>query len=154
MVKAERPYRKRRRVFLWMFLLSTSIFLVLILILRSGALRYIPELPTPTANPTFSPTPSPTQFPVLHDSPFLGPNEATAMVGSIVAALGSCVTSIVTFIGFVSTLVLGWRKESREAQDSKLERQRLALELEKQRLDLEKAKAEEDAKRHRPEDSE
>jgi hypothetical protein len=48
------------------------------------------------------------------------------------------ITAGTSLIGFVSTLVLGWRKDKREASLAELERKRMEIELEKQRLELDK----------------
>jgi hypothetical protein len=173
MVKTEDRNSKRRRVFLWIFLLSTGLFFVLIGMLALTPLRR--QQLRPTEPVAVEPTPSeaihltagatqptavglePTVTAVASESPVPMPGEApsllmgnqVALVGGVLGALGSCLTSFVTFTGLVWTMILGWRKESRDAKDAELERQRLALELEKQRLDLEKAKAEEDTRHHR-----
>ncbi len=64
-------------------------------------------------------------------------NYDTAALAATIALVSSLATAITSFIGFLSTLILGWRKEKREAKLAELERQRLETELEKQRLELE-----------------
>ena len=41
--------------------------------------------------------------------------------GGVAVAIISCPTSIITFIGFVSTTILIWRKEAREKEEVRLE---------------------------------
>jgi hypothetical protein len=55
----------------------------------------------------------------------------------------STATSIVSLIGLLSTNLLAWRREAREARSSEIELERQRLEVEKLRLELEKQKREE-----------
>jgi uncharacterized membrane protein len=55
--------------------------------------------------------------------------------GGIVGVL-SLLASITTLVGFVSTTVLEWREERREAAAAELERQRQELEIQKLRKEL------------------
>ncbi len=66
------------------------------------------------------------------------PFDSTTGVLTIVSFL----TSLLTFIGLVSTTVIAWRKEKRESKAADLARQREEIELEKAKLELEKLKAE------------
>jgi uncharacterized membrane protein len=59
--------------------------------------------------------------------------------GGIVGVL-SLLASITTLVGFVSTTVLEWREERREAAAAELERQRQELEIQKLRKELEEMK--------------
>ena len=59
--------------------------------------------------------------------------------GSVVGVL-SLLASIATLVGFVSTTVLEWREERREAMTAELERQRQELEIQKLRKELEEMK--------------
>jgi hypothetical protein len=52
----------------------------------------------------------------------------------------STATSIVSLIGLLSTNLLAWRREAREARSSEIELERQRLEIEKLRLELEKQK--------------
>ena len=70
----------------------------------------------------------------------------TTSGGTVVGLSGalawvSLLTSLASLVGLVSTTVLGWRKERREAREAELERQRRALELEKLELEIDKMKA-------------
>jgi uncharacterized membrane protein len=55
----------------------------------------------------------------------------------------STATSIVSLIGLLSTNLLAWRREAREARSTEIQLQRQQLEIEKLRLELEKQKREE-----------
>jgi hypothetical protein len=57
--------------------------------------------------------------------------------GWVLGTATSCLTSIIAFIGFISTTVLTWKKEARDAQNTKLDYQRAMLELERMRIELE-----------------
>jgi hypothetical protein len=52
----------------------------------------------------------------------------------------STATSIVSLIGLLSTNLLAWRREAREARSSEIELERQRLEIEKLRLELDKQK--------------
>lgn len=58
----------------------------------------------------------------------------------------SLITSSASVIAFVSTTLLEWREEKREAEVAELQRQRQALEIERMRLELERLKAEKEGK--------
>ena len=51
-------------------------------------------------------------------------------------------SAFASLIGFISTTVLAWRREAREARSAKLEVAQTRLELEKTRLELEKLRRE------------
>jgi uncharacterized membrane protein len=55
----------------------------------------------------------------------------------------STATSVVSLIGLLSTNLLAWRREAREARSTEIQLQRQQLEIEKLRLELEKQKREE-----------
>lgn len=63
-------------------------------------------------------------------------------VSSLVLII-STATSVVSLIGLLSTNLLAWRRETREARASKIEMERQRLEIEKLRLELEKQKLKE-----------
>lgn len=63
--------------------------------------------------------------------------------GGVVGVL-SLLASITTLVGFVSTTVLEWREERREARVADLETQRQELEIEKLRKELDEMRARED----------
>ena len=125
-----RPYNKARKTFLTLFILSTSLFLILFVIGRfivgSGGL---PSGPPPSESSQSKPSLS----------------EQVVTIGGLVTVLTSCVTSIVSFVGFLSTLMLGWRKEVRESKMSALDKKRLEIELEKQKIELSKLRSDGDA---------
>jgi hypothetical protein len=66
-----------------------------------------------------------------------GADEGTSIVG-----IATLLTACTSLVGFVTTTMLRWREETREAQAAELERQRQKLEIEKLRLELERLKAE------------
>ena len=115
-MKQKSPYIKARNIFLALFLLSTGVVLVLAIF---GASMIF------TAPGTSVDT-----------------NPEALTIGGLVAIISSCITAMVTFVGFVSTTILAWRKEAREKEDREMERKRKEIELEKERLELEKLKAE------------
>ena len=111
-------YSKARKIFLALFLVSTGIAIVLAI---------------------FGPS-----IPRLASDPSMAENLDLVAIGGLVAIVTSCITSMVTLVGFVSTTILAWRKEGREKEDRELEKKRKELELEKARLELEKMKGKEE----------
>jgi type VI protein secretion system component VasK len=63
-----------------------------------------------------------------------GPNEG------ILTVYIPLFTSVITFLGFVITTILSFRREKREARDSELSQKQKEIELEKARLELEQLK--------------
>ena len=47
----------------------------------------------------------------LVSGPLNQPDPVVILAGGVVAIVSSCITSMVTFVGFVSTTLLAWRKE-------------------------------------------
>jgi hypothetical protein len=107
-------YPRARNIFLVLFLVSSCI---LVLVTFFSAQSYAAPLPGSS-----------------------GTDAVT--LGTLVATVTSCITSIVTFIGFLSTTLLTWRKEARDKEDRDLERKHKEIELEKERLELEKLRVE------------
>lgn len=56
--------------------------------------------------------------------------------GLTALAIGSILTSVVSFVGFVSTTVLAWRRDLRNARDHEREMMKKDLEIEKLRREL------------------
>jgi len=61
---------------------------------------------------------------------------------SSLALILSTATTVVSLIGLLSTNLMAWRREAREAREAEIDLQRQRLELEKLRLELEKQKRE------------
>jgi hypothetical protein len=122
------PYSKAQKTFRTLFIFSTSLSLLLIL-LALGKFYFSSQTP-PEAEPPAAP----------------GLIEEVVTRGSVITMIASVTTSLISLIGFVSTLILGWRKEARDTKTSELERKKLEFELEKQRIELSKLKAEEERK--------
>lgn len=59
---------------------------------------------------------------------------------SNLALIVSTATSVVSLIGLLSTNLMAWRREARDAREAELDLQRQRLELEKLRLELEKSR--------------
>lgn len=116
MAKRLSHYARARRTLLWILLASTLVFILgsVVLVMYRGDGSQMP--------PSDDPSPD------------------LLTIGSLVATVTSCLTSIATFVGFVSTTILAWRKEKREAAAAELEMQRQGIELERTRLELEKLK--------------
>jgi hypothetical protein len=71
------------------------------------------------------------------------PMLAEPVPASSLVLLISTATSVVSLIGLLSTNLLAWRREAREARASEIQLQRERLEIEKLQLELEKQKREE-----------
>lgn len=52
----------------------------------------------------------------------------------------SMFTSVITFLGFITTSILSFRREKREARDAELSQMQKEIELEKARLELDQLK--------------
>ena len=118
-MKRELSYNSARKLFLVLFLLSTALALVLTIF---GAMIFRAAAPTGETNPD------------------------ALTIGGLVAIVSSCITSMVTFVGFISTTLLTWRKEARENQERELELKRKEIEIEKEKFELEKMKAEQESR--------
>ena len=114
MVKTQPRYSRARNIFLILFLLSTLTFVCLFL----GLVFF-----------SFGAQKEP------------GGNTNIPIIVTLLGAGASCLTSLVTLVGLVSTTVLTWRKESRDAKVAELERKQKEIEIEKERLELAKLKA-------------
>jgi uncharacterized membrane protein len=68
------------------------------------------------------------------------PMLAEPVPASSLVLLISTATSVVSLIGLLSTNLLAWRREAREARASEIQLQRERLEIEKLQLELEKQK--------------
>lgn len=110
-----------RNLFLSLFLASTIVFVFL---LFSG----------PMVGNVFSTINS------SLGAPSAAPEQSSSNVEISVVTFGSIAASVTSFIGFLVTTVITWRKEKRESALSEIERKKLELELEKSRLELEELK--------------
>jgi hypothetical protein len=131
--------KRLRNIFALIFLLSTGIFFVLMFFYSTVALSGAAP-PAATQGPFPSPVPKP-EPETLDWQSLLGE-------GGILAAAGSCLTSITTFIGFIVTTVMNFRRESREKAIAALEREKQEIELERQRLELEKMRRQMDSEKN------
>ncbi len=78
-----------------------------------------------------------TQSPGTEEQPIPG---LPSIKSDSIALFGSIIASATSLVGFITTTVITWRKERREASLADVERKRLETELEKSRLELEKLK--------------
>jgi len=109
MIKQKSRYAKARWVFLVLFLLSTFMLLFLGLLFGLG-------VGVPVAEP-----------------PYAYLIEDLIME---IAAVTSCLTSVTAFIGFISTTLLAWRKDKREATALDQQRRLQEIQIEKAELEL------------------
>ncbi len=106
------PYKRAKRVFLLLFLISAILFAYFFVF---GS----PLQPQP---------------------PISSSGSSSVPSTESLLPLITFLTSITTLIGFISTTLLAWRKENREARVAALDVRREEIELEKARLELEKLK--------------
>lgn len=85
--------------------------------MQAVTLAVLTALPTPAATPA-------------------APVAAAAPAEASIALWLSAVTAITALLGFVSTALLNWRKEAREAQQAQAELAKTHLEIEKLRREL------------------
>ncbi len=120
-----------RKTFLILFALSTLGALLLSMNLMTS-LTGTPS-PSVTEEPGIVPTAAP-------GHPELDPSSQNSEKMGYTALIGTVLTSITSLIGFVTTTVIAWRKEKREATLADVERKKLETELEKSKLELERLK--------------
>lgn len=135
--KAVARYAPSRRIFGILFLISTPIWVLLLL--STGLLVTRNSFaPPPTNIPSITAgVPSPTSGP---GSPLPPPSTGSSLDAGAIAIAGSCLTSIVSLLGFGFTTLMGLRRDRRDAQTAELDRKIRELELERQRLELEERK--------------
>ncbi len=102
------------------------------LFVNSQSLTNIPA-PSSTQDPGIVPAPSP-------NNPETDPSSQSSKSTAFAALIGSVITSVTSLVGFVTTTMITWRKEKREASLADMERKRLETELERSRLELERLK--------------
>ncbi|MBC7877113.1 MAG: hypothetical protein H7Y59_08095 [Anaerolineales bacterium] len=90
------------------------------------------ETPVVTQIPNIVPTAS-TDNPEVDPSTQNSKNLGFALIGSVI-------TSVTSLIGFITTTMIAWRKEKREASLADVQHKKLEAELEKTKLELERLK--------------
>jgi len=135
--KGEARYAPSRRFFGILFLISTPIW-ILLLVGAGFLVTGNSFAPPPTNAPSSTAeVPSPTDGPV---SPLPPPSTGSPLDAGAIAIAGSCLTSVVSLVGFGFTTLMGVRRDRRDAQTAELDRQIRELELERKRLELEERK--------------
>lgn len=119
-----------RNIFLILFVASTAFMFM-------SFFSSVYNLSTPAGTETPGVVPVSTADPGdISEHPSQAPSEST----NSVAVIGSLLTSITSLAGFITTTVITWRKEKREASLADVEHKRLETELEKSRFELEELK--------------
>ncbi|MBL8101530.1 MAG: hypothetical protein JNM02_03290 [Anaerolineales bacterium] len=122
-----------RNIFLVIFVASSTVLFFAILGPRIG--NVFSEINSSLAVGTQSPGDTPSTGTEEHPMPGL-----PSIKSDSITLFGSIIASATSLVGFVTTTVITWRKERREASLADMERKRLETELEKSRLELEKLK--------------
>ncbi len=65
-----------------------------------------------------------------------GPQPTPVEMGTLLATVTSVITAAVALIGLISTTILGWRRDAREARQAALLQQLTELQIEKERAAL------------------
>lgn len=72
------------------------------------------------------------------EQPF--PQPEPMEVGTVLATVTSLITAAAALIGLISTAILGWRRDAREARQAALQQQLTELQIEKERAARDAAK--------------
>jgi hypothetical protein len=134
------PFQRAARIFLFIFVISAILFVLLIFANGRSGLH-----PTPTATAqAISPTqgsgnPQPTEEPNQPDTN-KNPDQNPSIWNSAITVITTVSTSIASFVGFIFTTIIGWRKEKRESALADIQRKQLEAELKKSKLETEKLK--------------
>jgi len=148
-----------RNFFLVLFLFFAALGALFFVVSGSGLSAQLPApLPTETSSPPAAVQDTngdgqidPTAIPEAHllaptaepHGQASAPSEQPAEnnTGNF-ALMGSLAASAASLIGFLTTTLITWRKEKREADLADVERKNLEIELEKNKLELEELKRE------------
>lgn len=131
--------KKKRKIFGWVFALSTLVFFA-----SNMVFTLSPMSPLPEPNQPISPgSPgggggSGGNQPPDNNPPFQQTN-SNGIDTAIAVSMVSFLTSLTSLIGFFSTTLLAWRKEKRETLAAEIELQKKELELEKLRLEVKRS---------------
>jgi hypothetical protein len=68
------------------------------------------------------------------EQPF--PQPGPVEIGTLLATITSLITAAAALIGLISTAILGWRRDAREARQAALQQQLTELQIEKERAAL------------------
>ena len=119
-------------------------------------LQFSADLPADSTTQTPPPTKTPaiTQNPdtiptVTPNNPEVGPASQGPKDIGVTALIGSVITSFTSLVGFITTTVITWRREKREASLAEVQRKKLETELEKSRFELEELKKSKVKKRNK-----
>ncbi len=110
------------------------------LLVFSSATLAAPSAPT-TQEPGAEPTPSTGQ------PGFVDPSTQNSRNLNTITLVGSLIASVTSLIGFITTTIITWRKEKREASLADVQRMKLETELEKSKLELEELKKSKEKKK-------
>lgn len=61
------------------------------------------------------------------------PQPGPVEIGTVLAAVTSLITAAVALIGLISTVILGWRRDAREARQAVLQQQLTELQIARER---------------------
>jgi hypothetical protein len=129
------PYQRAARIFLFIFIVSAVFFALLFF---AGGSKNVLSAFSPLQS---SSQPRPTEDPNQPDSnPNQNQNQSPSIWTNAVTVITTVSTSIASFIGFLFTTIIGWRKEQRESALADIQRKQLEAELEKSKLEMEKLK--------------
>jgi len=106
------------------------------------------QTPPPTKTPPITQDPD-TEPTVTPNNPEVGPASQDPKDIGVTALIGSIITSVTSLVGFITTTVITWRREKREASLAEVQRKKLETELEKSRLELEELKKSKVKKRNK-----
>lgn len=126
--------KKKRRIFGWIFLASICVFFASNMVWTIAPMRpKLNQWPPLTKSVPIDPKPTPQPPPPLPEA------NAHGLDTAVIVSFISLLTSLTSLVGFLSTTVLSWKKEKREALASDLEIRKKELEVEKLRLELGKS---------------
>lgn len=148
-------YRKARKTFGKLFLVSFSIFVVVLLLSPLFFYQTLnsEKMPVSSNAPAGNMNSASYNRPIRNTRPEI-PIPVTAresgfpfvLIVYFVTGTLSFIAAVFTFLGFLTMTIFAWKKEKREVVSFNLEKEKKEIEIEKLKVELEKSKSSSDTK--------